>query len=290
MRRQGSIAGPSDSTRAPDMSSDPLTCTPTRRSSPFAWKSFRNRTVPPTRIRSAWMARSPWASMVVSMQRTRPPMLDSHNQTAALRDVLARVGCLPTMWEPDSSGRPAPRSGWRAGRALGAADEGEFLDVGAVQDRGRLERAVDEAQRERQRPPRSDPACRRPAGRAAGCRADPLAARRTQKVRSSSASMRAPGRSSTVPAPTARAIAASSTSSMARQPSGPPARRAPGCRGRRRRVYCGLIDSGDAVRAAASLTVTATATALRAPPERFQRAIRAMASAWMSLAGWEMTR
>ena len=99
-----SIAGPSvASIRAPVMSTEPPMRAPIIRISPRALNWWMSRTAPPTTILSAWMARSPSASMVASRQIRRPPISDSQSQTAARFDVLALVHSAPTIRERDRS-------------------------------------------------------------------------------------------------------------------------------------------------------------------------------------------
>ena len=99
-----SMAGPSvASIRAPVMSTEPPMRAPIIRISPRALNWWMSRTAPPTTILSAWMARSPSASMVASRQIRRPPISDSQSQTAARFDVLALVHSAPTIRERDRS-------------------------------------------------------------------------------------------------------------------------------------------------------------------------------------------
>ena len=99
-----SMAGPSvASIRAPVMSTEPPMRAPIIRISPRALNRWISRTAPPTTILSAWMARSPSASMVASRQIRRPPISDSQSQTAARFDVLALVHSAPTIRERDRS-------------------------------------------------------------------------------------------------------------------------------------------------------------------------------------------
>ena len=80
---------------------DPSIRAPSSRTSPRAVKSWMSRTVPPTFIRSAWIARPSPGSMTVSTQSSRPPTWDSHNQIAADRDWLAVVVSAPVTVDPN---------------------------------------------------------------------------------------------------------------------------------------------------------------------------------------------
>ena len=122
-------AGPPGATMcAPERSSVPLIWAPISLISPREWNSFSSRTAPPTRIRSAWTARSPWPSMTVSRQSSRPPISDSHSQTAARLDVLALVQYAPAMCDRDRSKsrrsrRPLPSKPGRHGEPVKASSK-----------------------------------------------------------------------------------------------------------------------------------------------------------------------
>src|SRR3954447_19787081 len=101
----------SSARRAPVRAIDPSIRAPRRRTSrpprprgtptpPPAAKSWISRTVPPTFIRSAWIARPSPDSMMVSTHSNRPPTRDSHNQIAADRDWLAVVVSAPVTLDP----------------------------------------------------------------------------------------------------------------------------------------------------------------------------------------------
>jgi hypothetical protein len=113
---------------APDRSSVPLMRAPISLISPCERNSCSSRTAPPTRIRSAWRARSPWPSRTVSRQSSRPPISDSHSQTADRLDVLALVQCAPAMCDRDRSRsrrtrRPLPSRPGRRGDPVRASSK-----------------------------------------------------------------------------------------------------------------------------------------------------------------------
>ena len=103
---RSSAVPPRDSIRAPATSSEPPIRAPSSRTSPTAVNRCSSRTVPPTRIRSAWMARSWPALMLVSRHSSRPPMSASHSQIADRRVMLALVGCTPATRDRDRSRSP----------------------------------------------------------------------------------------------------------------------------------------------------------------------------------------